>query len=96
GVPQSCVSSPLLFTRYTNDCVSCVPDHHIIKFSDDTTLAALMKAGRSRPGTWTVSTDWSSGVITMVSFSIHLKQRRPSLRHPECPDCPAQHSQSGH
>ncbi|KAF7650222.1 hypothetical protein LDENG_00129180, partial [Lucifuga dentata] len=33
GLPQGCVSFPLLFTFYTNDCVSCVPNHHIRIYS---------------------------------------------------------------
>ena len=45
GIPQGCVSSPLLFTLYTSDCVTSVPNHHIIKCSADTALVALMKEG---------------------------------------------------
>ena len=45
GAPQGCVSSPLLFTLYTNDCVTCAPNQHTINLSDDTALVALMKEG---------------------------------------------------
>ena len=42
GAPQGCVLSPLLFTLFTNDCVSHVPSVHVIKFSDDTTIEGLI------------------------------------------------------
>lgn len=44
GTPQGCVSSPFLFTLYTNDCVSQQADQFILKFSDDTVLLQLMTA----------------------------------------------------
>ena len=42
GAPQGCVLSPLLFTLFTNDCVSCDNSVKIIKFSDDTTVEGLI------------------------------------------------------
>ncbi len=42
GVPQGCVSSPFLFTVYTNDCVSVEPNQYIVTFSDDTVLLSLL------------------------------------------------------
>ncbi|KAK7907136.1 hypothetical protein WMY93_015748 [Mugilogobius chulae] len=42
GAPQGCVSSPILFTLYTNDCTSSHPNTLIIKFSDDTAILGLM------------------------------------------------------
>ncbi len=38
GAPQGCVLSPLLYSVYTNDCVSHCNSVQIFKFADDTTL----------------------------------------------------------
>ena len=42
GAPQGCVSSPVLFTLYTNGCVSKTPNNYIVKFSDDTAILSLL------------------------------------------------------
>ena len=42
GAPQGCVSSPVLFTIYTNECVSKHPHNYIVKFSDDTAILSLL------------------------------------------------------
>lgn len=41
GTPQGCVSSPLLFTLYTNDCRNQYTNNYI-KFSDDTAILSLL------------------------------------------------------
>ena len=45
GAPQGCVLSPLLFSLYTNDCISTNPSVKILKFADDTTVIGLIKNG---------------------------------------------------
>ncbi|XP_034005935.1 probable serine/threonine-protein kinase clkA [Trematomus bernacchii] len=47
GAPQGCVSSPVFFTLYTNDCTRIHPENYIIKFSDDTAILGLMHKGSS-------------------------------------------------
>ncbi|KAF7686639.1 hypothetical protein HF521_015032 [Silurus meridionalis] len=45
GAPQGCVLSPLLFSLYTNDCISSDPTVKLLKFADDTTLIGLIQDG---------------------------------------------------
>lgn len=42
GAPQGCVSSPLLFILYTNECRTIGRNNFIIKFSDDTAILSLL------------------------------------------------------
>lgn len=40
--PQGCVSSPFLFTLYTNDSVSSQPNQRVIMYSNDTAILSLL------------------------------------------------------
>ncbi len=42
GAPQGCVLSPLLYSLYTDDCVSSHSSTSIIKFADDTVVLGLI------------------------------------------------------
>ena len=44
GCPQGCVSSPLLYILYTNDCVSTEDNCTIIKYADDTAIIGLLNS----------------------------------------------------
>ena len=42
GMLQGCVLSPLLFSLFTYDCVSCHESTQILTFSDDSTVLGLI------------------------------------------------------
>ncbi len=42
GAPQGCLLSPLLYSLYTDDCVSSHSSTSIIKFADDTVVLGLI------------------------------------------------------
>ena len=44
GAPQGCVSLPILYFLYTNDCTSSSTNNYIIKCSDDSAILSLLHA----------------------------------------------------
>ena len=42
GAPQGCVSLPILYIMYTNNCTSSSTNNYIIKFSDDSAISLLV------------------------------------------------------
>ncbi|KAI2664123.1 RNA-directed DNA polymerase from mobile element jockey [Labeo rohita] len=47
GAPQGCVLSPFLYTLYTNDCQSSLPNTTYYKYADDTAIVGLLKDNSS-------------------------------------------------
>ena len=47
GCPQGCVSSPLLYIIYTNDCKSRSENCTYIKYADDTAIIGLLNNEQS-------------------------------------------------
>ena len=45
GAPQGCVLSPLLYSLFTNDCVTHNDSVKMAKFADDTTISGLISKG---------------------------------------------------
>ncbi len=42
GAPQGCISSPVLFTLYTNEYTCGTANNYVIEFSDDTAILGVM------------------------------------------------------
>lgn len=67
GAPQGCVSAPVLFTLYTNECRSSGPSNYTIKFSDDTAVLARPK----KKGDLSECYSWDSKVGKMERWQNH-------------------------
>ena len=60
GTPQGCVLSPLLYSLFTNDCVSHHSSVPLLKFADDTTLVGLVSDSEA--------SEYRHEVSTLVSW----------------------------
>ena len=70
GSPQGCVLSPLLFILYTNDCRSQYPQHHILKFADDSVILSLLSSDDPDHGPVVRDfTDWCESSFSNINVS---------------------------
>lgn len=60
GSPQDCVSSTLLHSVYTHDCIPVHSSYTTIKFADNTTIVELIWGGGCNQPMWMVYSErWS-------------------------------------
>ena len=88
GAPQGCVISPVLFTLYTNDCVSTHDSCEIIKYADDTAILGKLSTNPVRHADYlncvTDFTDWCTANFLELNVS-KTKELIFDLRRSQCP-----------
>ncbi|KAF7644469.1 hypothetical protein LDENG_00221530 [Lucifuga dentata] len=48
GAPQQCILSPLLYSRYTSDCMATHATNTIVNFTDNTVVVGLISHSDER------------------------------------------------
>lgn len=82
GAPQGCVSSPVLFTRFTNECSASHVQNYNFKYSDDSAALSLLQVHDS-------TNIYHSGVERFVEWwdtnhlTINVKQTEEIIFNPK-------------
>jgi len=88
GTPQGCVVSPFLYTLYTNDCQSSIPNTTYYKYADDTAIVGLLTDNSSITAYYQSITDfalWCSDNYLQLNVDktkelvIHASKSPPGL-----------------
>jgi len=88
GTPQGCVLSPFLYTLYTNDCQSSIPNTSNYKYADDTAIVGLLTDNSSITAYYQSITDfalWCSDNYLQLNVDktkelvIHASKSPPGL-----------------
>ncbi|KAK3565584.1 hypothetical protein QTP86_012898 [Hemibagrus guttatus] len=87
GALHGCVLSRLLFSLYTNDCISTDPSVKLLKFADDTTVISLIQDGDESTyrqeieqlAAWCSLNNLELNMLKTVEMMVDFRRNTPAL-----------------